>query len=304
MIRFLTLLLIVGSALTAHAQSCGSVDLRTTPGGRAMGPVRNQGDLPWCISYVFADLASYRTRQRYSAVAMGINTNNYIEGEKGIRQTMRNLWNGTSAVTVYHPTNFRQAFDGNKRALQCLESDLPSNDNGNFQVMARIRELAEIKKNYDETHACTQAQLRTIQTFFPKAKPKAILDILHHSYKADFHTALYRANCAERNLRMPDVRTGSSNDPNTIDQQLDAGNPVAINYGSNVLKKLDTSSKFGHASTVVGRRMRAGKCEYLVRNSWGRSCRSYDKRLPCEEGNIWVPGDKLKEVTGVVVYLR
>lgn len=302
MIRFIALAILLGSALTAHAQSCGSVDLRTTPGGRAMGPVRNQGDLPWCISFVYADLASYRSRQRFSAVAMGINTNTAMES--GFVQSAKNLWNGRAPVTQYHPTNFRNAFEANRRALQCLEEDLPSNDNGNFQVMARIRELAEIKKQYDETHACTQTQLRTMQTFFPKAKPKVILDILHHSYKADFHTALYRANCAERNLRMPAVSMGSSNRFETIDEQLSAGNPVAINYGSGVLKKLDTSSKFGHASTVVARRMRAGKCEYLVRNSWGRSCRSYDKRLPCEEGNIWVPGDKLKEVTGVVVYLR
>ncbi len=49
-----------------------------------------------------------------------------------------------------------------------------------------------------------------------------------------------------------------------------------------------------HVSLVVGRRQQGGKCQYLVRNTWGTSC-SFYKKWECDKdasgqgtGGFWV----------------
>jgi hypothetical protein len=82
-----------------------------------------------------------------------------------------------------------------------------------------------------------------------------------------------------------------------LDQTLSAGRPLAINYNVNaILSEGSPRYPSMHSSTIVGRRMNAqtGKCEYLVRNSWGEECEVEGRpryRYECEQGNIWVPRD-------------
>ena len=80
--------------------------------------------------------------------------------------------------------------------------------------------------------------------------------------------------------------------------------PIGIAYCADVLFKRDATGvdpvdgkhsitictdSGGHVSSIVGRRARGSQCQYLVRNSWGRSCnKGYDTANPCEEGKIWV----------------
>ncbi|MDC1175561.1 hypothetical protein OAT67_09190 [Bacteriovoracaceae bacterium] len=47
---------------------------------------------------------------------------------------------------------------------------------------------------------------------------------------------------------------------------------------------------------------KTGSCEYLVRNSWGSSC-NYSDSYECEEGNIWLPEDKLKRSIRGVTFI-
>lgn len=101
-----------------------------------------------------------------------------------------------------------------------------------------------------------------------------------------------------------------------IDDALEKSNalPVGIAYCSEVLKKGlgyrglasgGCKKKDDHASLIIGRRPnRTGTdCEYLVRNSWGTSCKQYSKDWDCESGNIWVDQralfNNLKSVTTV-----
>ncbi|MBL6990154.1 MAG: hypothetical protein ISR65_10270 [Bacteriovoracaceae bacterium] len=79
--------------------------------------------------------------------------------------------------------------------------------------------------------------------------------------------------------------------------------PIGIEYCSAILKNKNyTSGKWirrrkkdcgYHASLVIGRRKHTnGKCQLLVRNSWGERCNhGYD--WECDKGNIWVDDDAL-----------
>lgn len=105
-----------------------------------------------------------------------------------------------------------------------------------------------------------------------------------------------------------------SNVSKELSELLDKPNPqpVAIAYCSDVLdnkekKSIDKSGKRNdctgpHVSVVVGsRKQESGKCEYLIRNSYGTSCNGYD--WPCEEGQIWVDGEALGSNTESLIWL-
>lgn len=49
-----------------------------------------------------------------------------------------------------------------------------------------------------------------------------------------------------------------------------------------------------HAVTIIGKRCRTGKVEYLVQNSWGAGCGYYNKAYSCTgKGGFWVPAEIL-----------
>lgn len=98
-----------------------------------------------------------------------------------------------------------------------------------------------------------------------------------------------------------------------IDKLLSKNNPqpIGINYCSQVLldknyqKSNDNLECEHHASTIVGRRMKNGKCQILIRNSWGSSC-NYDWECKTSSENlaegIWINADTLLKNTTSIDY--
>jgi hypothetical protein len=82
---------------------------------------------------------------------------------------------------------------------------------------------------------------------------------------------------------------------------LDRGRPVGIGYNYCGLLKDVRKTSCPHASVVVGRNYNkaTGKCQLLVRNSHGASCKQYeDMDVQCTKetpGYFWVDEDKLDE---------
>jgi hypothetical protein len=66
-----------------------------------------------------------------------------------------------------------------------------------------------------------------------------------------------------------------------------------------------TESCGGHAVLVIGRREVAGKCQFLLRNTWGPECDHYAAEVQdqCEEGkgNIWVDAETLAKNMHVLI---
>lgn len=94
--------------------------------------------------------------------------------------------------------------------------------------------------------------------------------------------------------------------------------PVGIGYCASILregrgfkvKKWDENECGRHASLVIGRRKdpkNAGRCQYLIRNSWGTGCGSYyssDWECDGPMGSIWVDADTLGQATHDLQTLR
>ena len=83
---------------------------------------------------------------------------------------------------------------------------------------------------------------------------------------------------------------------NELDKNLDFENPVGIGYCHESLQS-DVVCGIHHASVVIGRKLNHGKCEYLVRDSYGEECNS---RFHCDkDGSIWVPASELAKTVGL-----
>ncbi|MCM2322871.1 MAG: hypothetical protein NDJ90_06380 [Oligoflexia bacterium] len=54
-----------------------------------------------------------------------------------------------------------------------------------------------------------------------------------------------------------------------------------------------------HSMLVIGKRRNpeSGRCEFLLRNSWGTDCGPSGVNFKCENGSIWVDADTLARVT-------
>jgi hypothetical protein len=82
------------------------------------------------------------------------------------------------------------------------------------------------------------------------------------------------------------------------------GLPIVVNYCSSLLEKgrdwRSSSECRNHSSLVVGYRKKDGKCQALIRNSWGTDCAMYSKEWECKRGQIWVDLDALAADSGTI----
>ncbi|KYG63323.1 hypothetical protein AZI85_04635 [Bdellovibrio bacteriovorus] len=95
----------------------------------------------------------------------------------------------------------------------------------------------------------------------------------------------------------------------TIDHALENGRIAGIGYNAYSLMAPEEGedNKHGdHSSVIAARKMIAGKCQYLIRNTWGSDCSIYYAKFHkrCEKGNVWVTKEELKESLYSVVYMK
>ncbi|WII71166.1 hypothetical protein QJS83_11915 [Bdellovibrio sp. 22V] len=95
----------------------------------------------------------------------------------------------------------------------------------------------------------------------------------------------------------------------TIDYALENGRIAAIGYNAyNIMEPEEgaDTKHADHSSVIAARKMVQGKCQYLIRNTWGSDCSIYYKKFQgrCEKGNIWITKEELKESLYSVVYMK
>jgi hypothetical protein len=152
--------------------------------------------------------------------------------------------------------------------------------------------------------------MQEVDDLFPRVD-RAVLKRLLENRSLNmnsFLTQLRNASCGGRTFktaRKPEIRIkhkGLDFEEDDVGQyfdiQLNRGIPLGIHYNVNRILKNGSQLVAKHASSIVGRRKRGGRCEYLIRNSWGPGCGGY--KYPCEAGNVWVPESELDMVISTV----
>lgn len=282
-------------AYAKEKKTCTAINV-----SQELGPVRNQDSIGWCYAFAAADVLSYKLKKKISAADIAVNYNN-------------NLFTTPAKYVGYKAGSFEGGFPSGalEGALEkglCLEKDLPSEDNihGEFQDLITVID----RVGRDEITSSSAPNCERVYQYskhvFPNVNTKDLENILRTSTRANFIDRMADHTCKERiksDLKVSspwNFTEGSLGDE--IDEQLKNKNPVILSYDATGLTdRRDYSEKGMHASVLVGRRFneQTGQCEYLLRNSWGRSCGFYDRSYQCKEGNLWIPkADIVKRGTG------
>ena len=233
-------------------------------------PVRDQGKAGWCTLFSFADLLSFKMKETISAAYLGMLLRATGDGGVGFNKIL----------TVNQLYGF------------CKESTLPSTmvTSSGFQ--------ASLEKINSSGAACS---INDIQAIFPASAAQTIATLLQappsekllvldpaislNQYDSkEFvndpaaYSALKACESDRQTMKVKDLQFVSSEDSqkhldlklinlDTMDEGLNSGKPVRFGY--DYYELANEGAGGAHSSVIVGRRFINGKCEYLVRNSWG-----------------------------------
>lgn len=174
-------------------------------------------------------------------------------------------------------------------------------------------ELMHAERVFMNKYVCSGSTLPW-NALFPTLKDHQVLTLIRKSNSDnDFVDGLVNLSCKPR-FKAPGLKFtqrttsvfngGLKGMVNKLNEVLDGGDIVGINYFSSVLKNRHNRRDGHHASSIVARRFneKSGTCEYLLRNSWGTGCYSYDRHYKCEQGNIWIGEEFLTDASTSITY--
>ncbi len=264
----------------------------------SLGDVRDQDSVGWCYAFTAADLLSYKLKQKISAADIAVTHNDGIL----TRLAKKHL---PVDESKFNGGQIDYAIKKIQKKGACLEKNFLSEDNGYGDLASTLQLLSTgIRKNY--ANICAMFAEKT----FRSLNSTQLLDIIKHSANEDLVVNLAEKACEPRininNIKMTTLDLSNVPDElgliNAIDKQLDSNNIIGITYYAGVLKDINADLNSPHASSIIDRRFneKTKECEYLIRNSHGRSEKGYDPSLEVTEGNIWMPKSILyKSIHGV-----
>lgn len=271
-------------------EDCGSVNLK-----EQFPPVRNQDSVGWCYAFAAADMLGYKTGYPVSAIDIAVNFS-----PQQISHEKRSLLQGELHEDIEGGLS-TEALDAITAKGICKESTSPSEyfsenkDIGDFiksvenpfdNIYSQSSFLYAVKKE-PLCLAKEAPSLKEISKVLSYSQPNNIMYNLNNQ-----RCAGKRININNEDYKFSTVKDRRSKMIQSLDDQLDKKQPSLISYESGFFK--NSRAPASHASLVIGRRFNKNnlKCEYLIRNSWGTSCKNYEKRYSdpenCTEGNIWV----------------
>ncbi len=299
------------------------------------GSIRNQDGLGWCYSYVAADLLSYKTGKRVSALGL-VKPGVYFDVVIPKQRTA----GFTAQKTLDHVLD-------NK--FLCLESEIPSTDyelskankisNNLFlhDVLSDIQNIYHeakdvLNKNFTARESgkpeqCLNANtMSRLKKIFPTITCKMTLEIASAYTKQGFLDQLIKKSCTQ--FKMPKFESKTKYETEyfvfeqnlikEVDSSLEEKNIVGIGY--NYAKITNMKGEANHASIIVGRKLnpKTNQCEYLVRNSHGKNCSARNPGSRCdtscvsdfskdckrENGYFWVTKNLLKDMMYSVTVVK
>lgn len=299
------------------AKSCTDIDLRNN----VLGHVRDQGKIAWCYAYTASDLLTYKFNQApFSAADTAITYN--VEKLPKLQKFFSNLYSKIiRSEEIYHEHETGFMFIALKAAMKrglCLEKDFPSEDiirvdhEGEKWVKfpEAVLEINKIRKSLLIAKKMRHHYPEVVWFKFPQITKDQFYHILKSQKAENVFYELSKFICVDQRKEIPNMNLGyhvrNKNIISQIDKQLENKNIVGISYFMSILEKHDGKLNGFHSSAIVGRRInkKTNTCEYLIRNSHGPDCSSYDPRLECEEGNIWMPEKSLKRSLLDLIYIK
>ena len=288
------------SANLTQSSDCTFIDLRTDFPLK----MRDQGDISWCYAHASADYLQFFNRipVQISAADIAVNYNH--------RRWPRFLrW--IRGTTVPETGFIRSAIFDISDVGYCPEEYFPSEtwtkrimvgpDAGKTFSVSLGKAVEEIIALVGQVNAgfyLIPSDLPFVYEF-KGVTHQQFYDAVFLNPSGSVLDELRSAACDAHRRPFPKTVTnmvmGLSN-ANAFDQMnvvLNQHLPVAVDYFYGVLENIDQYSRAFtelHTSLLMGRRFNSEtqECQYLIKNSYGTDCSSYDHRNQCEAGYIWV----------------
>lgn len=294
----------------------------------------NQDSIGWCYGFVASDLISAEIRKPVSAFHTSAIYNEKVENSffPRIRYKVSNFFKYGLDDNVYEGGWVKEAIESvNQNRKVCLEKDLSFDINHYASTQTMILELEKLKVIVEKS-AC-KGSCMSLHNFISKHSlnnllPNELYAILLSNNINIALNKIIEEHCGRRQVQVPHFkiytlrkpRLRISKNPTSLDSSdlnnriksyfskinshFDTGKPLGIEYDISHV----TQSDGMHASVLVGRRWNNGRCEYKIRNTWGKSCDNYHRRKISEcnkqEGSFWVTDQKLHEMANNIIYIK
>lgn len=300
-------------------ENCSTIDYRQKYNLK----MRNQKDIAWCFAHSSADnlQMSEGIESQISAADIAINY------QKSSMARFSNFIFNLFSKEKNSPPEYGWAKIASKMTLEtgyCLEENLPSEDwikvtelnEQKIQVYDAIKdiytlheEIKNSKMNY------SNATSLPFYYKFKRIDKEHFFEIVKNSKsKSDILENLRRAACDGQRVSFskkikPRMIFNIIGMMNSLDRALNLGKPVSIDFSYALLENVDnTGIVFSdlHTTPVFGRKYdyKSKQCMYLIKDSYSEKCSdSYDSRLQCENGYVWLPRKNLRQsATSIVIY--
>lgn len=325
-IALLLTLLPEAFAQTVPKSSCTDIDVRE------VNPViknndqlrahfqtpRNQDSIGWCYAFTSADLMSAELGVPVSGMHLSTIYNNLIlktpwmlkeKDEDKIRNP-----EGWAFTDVYEGGRVQDAIkEAISKGRICTEKGLPFDQTHTNQIHDLIRGLEELKpqvilSSMDQATVCREIS-SIVNPFVVSAQNMtAIADSLVRDNLNQTLLLFADHACKEWVNQIPKMNVKivrKSKDPEAFLKEVNfnivKGRLQTVDYDV----KLISDSEGFHSSIIIGRRWNNGRCEYNIRNSWGKSCASYKVGIDCnrEQGTFWVSDEQLFQASNNIRYI-
>ena len=271
--------------------------------------MRNQGNISWCYAHAAADYLQFFSRVpvQISASDIALNYNhrkwprllNWLRGglvpETGfIRGAMVDISSIGYCPEEYLPsetwTKRTMTGEGKGEAIQ-------------VPLGTAIQDILSLKQNALNGIYLTPADLPFVYEF-KEVSHEQFYEIIFKSVNGFVLDELRSLACDSHRMPFPKTITGiemnfrGKNAFNRINRVLDQKSPLTVDFFYGFLENIDqykVSFSELHTTLLMGRRYNSSnqECQYLIKNSYGTDCSSYDPRHQCEGGYIWVSESSL-----------
>lgn len=318
---FFALLVFLISSINASAfyitesQRCSTIDLRQDFSMK----MRNQGDISWCYAHASADYLQFFNRIPTQISAADIAT---IYNQRRWPRLIRWLIGGAVPETGFA----RSAIYDISQFGYCPEEYFPSEnwtkrfmsgknigESVQVPINKAINELFALADGVDEGFYRKPSDLPYVFEF--KGMPvQQFIDAVFANTGDNVLNAVRSAACDSHRMPFPKSITDiqmewkGKNSFYQINRILDRRQPMTIDFFYGFLENIDDydySVSDLHTTMLLGRRFNpeTEECQYLIKNSYGTSCKEYDKRHQCEDGYLWVSELSLYGAMTSIVYV-
>lgn len=306
----------------------------------SLPPIRDQYDVGWCYAFTAADLLSFYFGQAISPIGLALD---YTQTNAKINRitAMTDHFDFNPDLVFYGGALSVEAALQDLKDGYCAESALPNENEIDSSVFGEDSQSPgvhiELSKNifrwYREVENSTyvaesgETLYSKVRALFPFVDQGSFAEIARSTDRNQRIWGYANKSCENHRYHLQGMKLTSYRNKAPLplaqpifklNQNYRSHHDILVEMSRFIGKQLPVAVEYdaiaisptsgGHASLVVGKRWNSQRqsCEFLVRNSWGKSCLGYNSEVECDRtnpGNIWVSAERLfKYVIGISTF--